>query len=1041
MASFQHTASFDSLTIGDLYVRGINNNSNIPAFNVLSADGAGGTMWVPLSTIAFGGGAFRTVKTTVGTYTSDLSAATFSLLDGPNAGLINDPTASNTVRIYAKAFGQFDISGGNTLYSFDPDANKVNSNVLLVGTGGINIKGDPQTNTLFFDGRELPFVSTLPYSFNQLIVYSNAPLDTLQPSTFSSIILQAQGPSSILSFEAQDLLRIETNYANNLVTFRLSTLTTSFVSTLITNQRILLSTYVQKTELSTFSTTYGQLISFQNLQANLCSMSTSILTLINLNSTNVGDVTVYSKGISTVWRSYLKDRYLLTFTTETQAQSTSLVFGSSIGNINSYLQSGYNILRGSTIQTPLFWTSTLVTQTAITNSTIGGTNTLNATLYPAYDSVYNIFGDTQPFGSPVAPQIYPARMDLTTPRPISTISTLTGIIFSTMYTVQGSFAFLPNDDNHPFQIEWTGNLALNINGSNYATASTIAYPRLQTFTSTTISANILGGPLCKVSFTYLKQNASDYISFSNMTDYILDADSFAVARMYSAYGYNTKDTPLLTQTITGFPIGFSTFSNTGPYLALSTYVLVASTFYSSGCNTMFPISSLGFNSISFYENATQNSAVALAQNLALSNTGAVSTSISASNAFGYNFTTSIPTSPYTLQLVFGKRQPLESLFISSLYRTDISYNYAYASYVSSLLFLSTLSSYNASIQNLNVYSGSFVSLQGSSISSYSGGFVQLQGTSVTASSLSSYSGSFVQLQGSSANVSSLSSYAGTFVQIQGSSANVSSLSSYAGSFVQIQGSRALISSISSINGSFLNINVSSINNSNIANIGGGGTTSASTFSTLATYLNTVNSTINVNLSSFSTVPLIPMLTTYLNQVNSTINVNISSFSTVPLIPMLTTYLNQVNSTINKNLSSFSTAVLPSGGGGTDASTISTLYFNIVLLTSSLSGNTSTFSTTWTPPGELYTSTLFASSITLGGIRQPFIQYGTGSISGSGTGVPLAFSYTNTYAIQLTYSNTTQPTSPLFASNVYPSSFYVLGDVGNQFYWTTFGTIN
>jgi hypothetical protein len=135
---------------------------------------------------------------------------------------------------------------------------------------------------------------------------------------------------------------------------------------------------------------------------------------------------------------------------------------------------------------------------------------------------------------------------------------------------------------------------------------------------------------------------------------------------------------------------------------------------------------------------------------------------------------------------------------------------------------------------------------------------------------------------------------------------------------------------------------------------------------------------------------------------------------------------------------FSSAVLPPVGS--DASTISTLYYNIILLTSSLSGNTSTFSTTWTPPGELYTSTLFASSITLGGVRQPFIQYGTGSISALGTGVPLANSYTNVYAIQLTYSNTVQPISSLFASNVQPSSFYVLGDIGARFFWTTFGTI-
>ena len=36
-------------------------------------------------------------------------------------------------------------------------------------------------------------------------------------------------------------------------------------------------------------------------------------------------------------------------------------------------------------------------------------------------------------------------------------------------------------------------------------------------------------------------------------------------------------------------IGFSTFSNVGNYLQLSTYMIVASSFYTTGCNTMFPI--------------------------------------------------------------------------------------------------------------------------------------------------------------------------------------------------------------------------------------------------------------------------------------------------------------------------------------------------------------------------------------------------------------------------------------------------------------------
>ncbi len=1001
MASFQQTGNFDSLTVANIYTRNINENSNIPAYNVLSADGLGGTMWMTLSSIAFKGGAFRTIRTSQNTYSSDISAATFSLLDGPNVSLFNDPTAPNTARIYAKAFGQFDISGGNSLTSYNPETDTVTSNVLFVGTGGINIKGDPQKNILYFDGRELPFVSTLPYSFSQFLVYSNAPLNTLEPSTFSSIIIQAQGPSSLLSFVGEDLLRIQTDYSRNSITFRLSTLTTGFVSSLLDRQQFLLSTSVQKVELSTFSTTYGQLISFQNLQANLCTMSTTLLTLINSNSTNIADVKVYSRGISSVWRSYLVDRYTLTYNTEAQIQSTSYSFTSSITDINHYLYDGYNILKGSTIQTPLFWTSTLVTPVETTNVPIVSPAALSVTLYPTYNSFYNVFGDTQAFGSPVQPPIYSATMDVTTNRAISTISASNGTLFSTMFTLKGSFAILPNDDFHPIQINYSGNLSFSINGSNYSTVSSIAYPRLDTFQTQTIPLTIQGGSVYRMSFIYVKQNPSDYITFSNMNDYIYGTDSFSIAPIYPAYGYNTTESPLLSQQITNFPIGFSTFSNAGTYLQLSTYMIVASSFYTTGCNTTFPISSIGFQSFSFKETTTGKTAIAFAQNLASSNSGQVSTIFSASNAFQYSFTSQIPDSSYSLQFVYGKQAANETLFLSTPFIQHKTYDYAYATYISTLIYASTISTFNAYFVNLNVKN--------------------LNATDLIISTL---------------YASSISSFNGSFVSLQTPSLVTSSLSSYNGSFVTLQSESLFISSMSSIQGNFLNINVSSINNSNIANIGGAN--SASTFSTLATFLNTINSTINVNLSTFSTIPLVPALVTYLNQVNSTINVNLSTFSTSPVFQNLATYINQVNSTINVNLCTFSSAT--SFPASSDSSTISTLFTSIFLLTSSLTGSTSNLSTTWTPPGELYTSTLYASSISLGGYRQPFVQYGFNTVTNPGTPIPLSTSYINTYAIQLTYSNSTQPISTLFASNVYPSSFYVMGDIGKQFYWTTFGSI-
>lgn len=89
---------------------------------------------------------------------------------------------------------------------------------------------------------------------------------------------------------------------------------------------------------------------------------------------------------------------------------------------------------------------------------------------------------------------------------------------------------------------------------------------------------------------------------------------------------------------------------------------------------------------------------------------------------------------------------------------------------------------------------------------------------------------------------------------------------------------------------------------------------------------------------------------------------------------------------------------------------------------------------------MYTSTLFTSSVILSGTKQPFIQYGTATISPN-LQITLPKSYVDTnYAIQLTYSNGTQPTQPIFTSNVTSSNFYVSGDPTAKFYWTTLGNI-
>ena len=708
MASYNTNQYIDTLTVNTIFTKGAN-NTNIPAFRVLTTDGNGGTIWMSLSSLQYGA-AYHTIQTSVGKYTADQATnATFSLLDGPNAGLINDPTASNTAYLYAKAFGQFDISGGNSIRSYDPITNTVNSNILFVGTGGINIKGDPQTNTMFFDGRELPFVSTLPYSFNQAVVYSNVPQNTLIASTNKSIILQAQSASSILGFVGEDLVVIDTNYASNQIQIKLSTLTQSNVSTLFTHDRIIFSTFVNRVELSTLSTTYGELLSFTNFQNGISTMSTNIDYKINYNSTIIGDVNVYSRGISTVWREFVRENFITGINNTSNLVSTTASLTVSISTVQSQVITNVNTLTASTIISPYLIASTLVTSKGnevipIPTPTLA-IKPLYVKYYPLYSSFYNVFNDTLAFGSPVTPPIYPTLIDLTTGNAaISTVSTISGTLFSSMYTLKGTFVFYPNDQIHNFNVEWVGNLTMNINNKE-CLSTPIAYPNANTFGSHSFTSNMFNYPITIVNFTYSKLNPADYIKFSNFTDYVDADETFAVAPIYPAYGYDTTQAPLYSETISKFPAYFSSPSNLvgSPYLALSSYVMIASTFYTTGANTTFPVTASGYTSIEFLESATQIQKYGVREDLSNGPSQYYSNNkVSASNAFGYDFNTQLPNSPYVMQLMYAHQDTNEILTISSLYKTVNTFTYTPAVYISSLLYLSNISSYSAEIYNLHV---------------------------------------------------------------------------------------------------------------------------------------------------------------------------------------------------------------------------------------------------------------------------------------------------------------------------------------------------
>ena len=148
MASSRRTYDTDVITLRTVFAKNPG-NSNVPALRTLTADGAGGTFWAVPSTLGVNP-SFNQIITSGGTYTADLSYNTFRLTAGENIGMVNGPPGSNQTYVYAKAFSQFDVSGENSVYAFLN--NQLDSSVTFAGQGGIQIRADPATNTMFIVG-------------------------------------------------------------------------------------------------------------------------------------------------------------------------------------------------------------------------------------------------------------------------------------------------------------------------------------------------------------------------------------------------------------------------------------------------------------------------------------------------------------------------------------------------------------------------------------------------------------------------------------------------------------------------------------------------------------------------------------------------------------------------------------------------------------------------------------------------------------------------------------------------------------------------
>ena len=294
MASSRRTYDTDSITLRTVFAKNPG-NSNVPALRVLTADGAGGTYWAIPSSLGLNP-SFNEIITSAATYTADLSYNKFRLLAGENIGMVNGPAGSNQTTLYAKAFSQFDLSGGNTIQAFTN--NQLDSSVLLAGENGIALRSDPGTNTLFISGTfaSNTTISTGIYGFSQIKVTPAASTITSSVTSWDGSFLTATSPSTVLRLIGYNDIQLSTNVTTNSVFFTISTFTSqgyinisnaavgAYPSTLSTVNNLFVGSTLFASTVNSLSSMSG--VDYSTIQSSIKGLSIStgfeILTLQGL---------------------------------------------------------------------------------------------------------------------------------------------------------------------------------------------------------------------------------------------------------------------------------------------------------------------------------------------------------------------------------------------------------------------------------------------------------------------------------------------------------------------------------------------------------------------------------------------------------------------------------------------------------------------------------------------------------------------------------------------------------------------------------------
>jgi hypothetical protein len=323
MASFQKSQDIDILKIKKLYVKG-ENNSTIPINNVLITDGNGGTKWVDISIIN-SGVAFNTIITSPITLQSQVGNTTLSILDGSNAGLLAS-SSNNTVTMYAKAFGQINVEGQNSIYSFNTFDGTITSNINLSGSGVINISTDTNNNIINFSAPN-DAISSMSTTISNL-----SSLNTILSTSINSFT----SPFSTFIYEA--ISSFSTAIGPTVQFPQLFSTLSSFSTVIGPTVQFpqLFST------LSSFSTAIGPTVQFRQLHSTISSFSTVLGPIV----TRINFSTVLSNTIS----SQLYTRTLNTSTVNVMEIRQPIIqygilnipnSGSNIVSITPYVNSNY----------------------------------------------------------------------------------------------------------------------------------------------------------------------------------------------------------------------------------------------------------------------------------------------------------------------------------------------------------------------------------------------------------------------------------------------------------------------------------------------------------------------------------------------------------------------------------------------------------------------------------------------------------------------------------------------------------------------------